>query len=77
MLNDMSSRRFIYPIDSKQELSFTIKIGENDEIMKIKKEMEIKRSFESNVGTINQNLNSSTSNSVNKITSSSVMQSGE
>ena len=77
MLNDISSRRFISPIDSKQELSFTIKIGENDEIMKIKKEMEIKRSFESNVGTINQNLNSSTSNPVNKITSSSVMQSGE
>ena len=77
MLNDMSSKRFISPIESNQELSFTVKTEENHEIMKIKEEMEIKRSFENKVGTIKGNLNCSTSNPVNKITSSSVMQYGE
>lgn len=80
MLNDMSSRRFVSPLDANQDLSFSIKTDENDEIMKIKEEMEIKRSFESKFGTTNNNFtcSSASSNQVNKITSSSsVMKSGE
>ncbi|PON62260.1 Zinc finger transcription factor [Parasponia andersonii] len=77
MLNDMSSRRFVSPMDSNQEVSLTVKTEENDEIVKIKEEMEIKRSFENKVGTINNNFTCSTSNQVNKMTSSSVMRSGE
>ncbi|KAL5572618.1 hypothetical protein UlMin_022215 [Ulmus minor] len=55
MLNDMSSNRFSSLGTNVEHLACT-KGEENEEITKIKAEMEIKRSFEIKVGTINSSV---------------------
>ncbi|KAJ4708495.1 E3 ubiquitin-protein like [Melia azedarach] len=54
LLNDMSSNRFSTPNDVGQYSSSTTRAIENEQIMKIKEEMEIKRLFENKVSTINK-----------------------
>ncbi|KAH7511957.1 hypothetical protein FEM48_Zijuj12G0039100 [Ziziphus jujuba var. spinosa] len=57
MISHISSNRFP-TMDSNNELFLTGRGSENEEIMKIKEEMEMKRSFESKVSTINKNSGS-------------------
>ncbi|XP_022754998.1 E3 ubiquitin-protein ligase ATL42-like [Durio zibethinus] len=54
MLNDMSSNRFSSLEINDGQVTKT-KTIENEQIMKIKEELEIKRLFESKVGSINKN----------------------
>ncbi|XVF88594.1 hypothetical protein PTKIN_Ptkin19aG0063400 [Pterospermum kingtungense] len=56
MLNDMSSNRFSSLETNDGKFTRTRPV-ENEEIMKIKEEMEIKRLFESKVSSINKNNN--------------------
>ncbi|KAM1501102.1 hypothetical protein TB2_025889 [Malus domestica] len=69
MLNTVSSNRFS-PTRLNDEQFLTAKATGNDEIMKIREEMEMKRLFENKVSTMNKN--SSATNSIVPSTSDSI-----
>ncbi|OMO58208.1 Zinc finger, RING-type [Corchorus olitorius] len=65
MLNEISSNRFSSSLETDEGQSLKSRPIENEQILKIKEELEIKRSFESKVSSININnpILGSTSNS--------------